>query len=122
MLQKKGRKPIGFGSVVICSSDYYKNKAKRKTIKGSKLQYFGYHCTEAGFIVVGGFMSNDKQKYYKVVPIRKANSNYINWANLAIINSKFVSELGIPLGKLFNEHTLKVISDEAIKRFGREFA
>ena len=123
MLQKKGKKPVGFGSIVYTTSEYDITKYRRKTSKGSKIKYFGYHCNEDGYIVVGGFLSNNKQKYYKIVPIRRNSTGiYVNFANLSIIHSKFVLETERNLKtSVGNPNQLKWINDEASKRFGREF-
>lgn len=122
MLQKKGKKPVGFGSIVYTSSEFDTTRRDRNNNgKGSKLKYFGYHCIDDGYVVVGGFLNAKKEKYYKVVPIRKSNHYYINWSNIAIIHSKFILESERTLGTIFKEHTLKVVNDEAEKRFGKEF-
>lgn len=122
MLQKKGKKPVGYGSIVYTTTEYDITKYKRKTSKGSKIKYFGYHCEEDGYIVVGGFLSANKQKYYKILPLRRNSAGtYVNFHNIAIINSKFVLESERSIKTSANANQLKYINDEANRRFGREF-
>lgn len=122
MLQKKGKRPIGFGSIVYTTSEFTETRNKRLTDKGSKFKYTTYHCIEDGYVVVGGFKSNNGEKYLKILPIRNGAHRYISWNYLTIINSKFILESERNITKAFtNEHHLKIANDEAYRRFGKGF-
>lgn len=124
MLQKKVRKPIGFGSVVEINNELKHIRSKRKKYdKGSRMFAEHYHVNKARLIIVGGFVSSNGQKYFKTIRLNTNHNgyNYIDYNSMSIIHSKFVYETGDTLNKIFEPYNLKAHNDEAYKRFKREF-
>lgn len=126
MLQKKTKKPIGFGAIVQPTTKLILDRENRKKNSGSRIMYSAYHCCSDGLVVVGGFRASNGERYFKVVPLRRqfsgTNNRYISWANISIINVKAVQEVERLITKVFmNDYHLKVANDEAYKRFGKEF-
>ncbi len=124
MFEKKVKKPLGFGGIVKVTPELKVSRSKRKKSNegGKALKNSGHELVS--LIVVGGFVSYSKEKYYKIVPLYRntyhGTSHFIEWNSISIINAKHVTESEFKLSNVFNPHVLNITNDESQKRFGRD--